>query len=93
MQNLVDFTIDAIVASGKKFDNISKDAIVNFLTNTQNVTKKEAEKVYKKVSEVISGKTDPKPQTFQTSSVYHEEPLKQKTPRKTVFSEIKKITK
>ena len=93
MQNLVDFTIDAIVASGKKFDNISKDAIVNFLTNTQNVTNKEAEKVYKKVSEIISGKTDLKPQTLQTSSVHHEEPLKQKPPRKSVFSEIKKITK
>lgn len=88
IQEMVNFTIDAIVASGKKFESISRESVVSFLTNTQGLTKKEAEKVYNKIGEALSVNSK-KP----NSLVYHDEPLKQKTPRKTVFSEIKKITK
>ena len=95
VQDLVNFTIDAIVASGKKFDNIQKESIIHFLQNTQKLSTKEAEKIYKKVSDSLSGKISQKINAHesQVTSVYQEIPLKEKTPRKSVFSEIKKITK
>lgn len=92
-------TQDAIVATGKKFKDIPKDSIQSFL-KAKGLASSEIGDVYNSLVDFYNPKKADKKSTssFLDKENTYVEPkdtfkLKEKQPRKTVFSEIKKITK
>ena len=91
IDKIVAATQDAILASGKKFHDIPKEAIESFLANS-GLPLDQIKKVYKILKDDNSGtkKSTPVDSPIYTPSDQHyNEKVRQ--PRKSVFSEIKKI--
>jgi hypothetical protein len=91
-EKLVELTIDAVVASGKPFNKIEKNEVLNFLKNT-GLPVEYATKVYERVKQVLSSDESSKSQKVNKQTQKEQSESPNKTPRKSVFSEIKKITK
>ncbi len=110
MKSVIDLTLDAITATGKKFSELPKDAILMFLTRN-GVSTSETEAIYRKLSDICNkgmskiGKTmTPHSTTNFDLPVYSGEGyndystsdantgIKQRVPRKNLFSEITKLT-
>jgi len=94
--NYVSQLVDAITASGKKFTDVSKDAIFSFLER-EGVSKKSWESIYEELRQIYHpSSTSKKEDRKHLSSVVdytdssHND-VKVRQPRKTVFSEITKI--
>lgn len=93
--DIVNILIDAVIASGKKFSEIPKESIFAYLDKA-GISKSKWNDIYKTLSmqfnetkatvKVVEDKTF-KPET-KSSTV----DVKQRQPRKSIFSEIKKIT-
>lgn len=102
MKEIIDALSDAILATGKRFEEIPKNSITDYLTKV-GVNKSKHEEIYQKLSEIynikpkVTTKSDvskdktPSPVT----KVEHPHAVTAKTkdrqPRKNVFSEITKI--
>ncbi len=102
MKEIIDALSDAILATGKRFEEIPKNSITDYLTKV-GVNKSKHEEIYQKLSEIynikpkVTTKSDvskdktPSPVT----KVVHPHAVTAKTkdrqPRKNVFSEITKI--
>lgn len=92
--NYVSQLVDAITASGKKFTDVSKDAIFAFLER-EGVSKKSWESIYDELRNIYhpSSKKEVKnvssPVVDYTDSSHND--VKVRQPRKSVFSEITKI--
>jgi carboxypeptidase C (cathepsin A) len=57
MKSIIDLTLDAITATGKKFSELPKDAILMFLTRN-GVPTTETDAIYRKINDIINnGKT------------------------------------
>lgn len=91
---------NAIKESGKIITQIPQEAIVDFIKRRLvNYKPSDINEVYKEVSKRMTTKDDVKGvpgTTHSTVTILKEKAVvpttKQKTPRKTIFSEIKKIT-
>jgi len=88
--------VDAITASGKKFTDVSKDAIFSFLER-EGVSKKSWESIYEELRQIYHPSSKPVKEDRKNASAVvdytdssHND-VKTRQPRKTVFSEIKKI--
>lgn len=104
MKEIIDALSDAILATGKRFEEIPKSSIISYLDKV-GVNKKTHEEIYQKLTEIynvkpkaknitksdVSKDTTPSPVT----KVVHPHAITAKTkdrqPRKNVFSEITKI--
>jgi len=106
MSNTFNSLIEAVQASGKKFNEISKEAIFSFL-DKQGESRNTWETTYQKLSDVFSPKKNTlsssgfggsslKEDRSHKSSVVdytdnsHND-VKVRQPRKSIFSEIKKV--
>lgn len=97
MDKLISTLVDAITASGKKFNEIDKNSIFAFLEN-QGVSRNKWETVYQSLSNVYSNRGSSGTKGFKSKEVsvvdYEDtshNDVKVRQPRKTIFSEIKKI--
>lgn len=82
-------TQDAILASGKKFHDIPQEAIEGFLANS-GIPMDQIKKIYKILKDENTVKNTKVESTIYTpSDLHYSEKVRQ--PRKSVFSEIKKI--
>lgn len=96
VNKLVDQLVDAVTASGKAFKDIEKNSIYAFLER-QKVPRDIWDAVYSKLESVFSGKKTENLDLHHGSTTMHDysdsshNDVKVRTPRKTVFSEIKKI--
>lgn len=99
MDKIISTLVDAITASGKKFKEIDKNSIFAFLEN-QGVSRNKWESVYQSLSNVYSSKSGSKntenpinkaKETVVDYSDSSHNDVKTRQPRKSVFSEIKKI--
>jgi hypothetical protein len=101
MKEIIDALSDAILATGKRFEEIPKSSITSYLDKV-GVSKNKHEEIYKKLTEIYNVK--PKVKTTDHSKdktpspvtkVVHPHAVTGKTkdrqPRKNVFSEITKI--
>lgn len=90
--NYVSKLVNAITASGKKFTDVSKDAIFAFLER-EGVSKKSWESIYEELRNIYhpssSSKKEVKNVVDYTDSSHND--VKVRQPRKSVFSEITKI--
>ena len=90
--NYVSQLVDAITASGKKFTDVSKDAIFAFLER-EGVSKKSWESIYDELRNIYHPSKEVKnvssPVVDYTDSSHND--VKVRQPRKSVFSEITKI--
>lgn len=105
MSNTFNALVEAVQASGKKFNEISKDSILGFLER-QGEPKNSWDSTYKKLADVFSDKkkTINMSSSGDAGSTYkvtedvvvdytdnsHND-VKVRQPRKSVFSEIKKV--
>lgn len=91
IDKIVAATQDAILASGKKFHDIPKESIEGFLRNS-GLPMEQINKIYKILKDENSG-TKKSVQVdspiYTPSDQHYNEKVRQ--PRKSVFSEIKKI--
>lgn len=88
---IIDTLRDAILASGKSFEQIPKDSIIQYLNKT-GISKSTQEEIYNKLVDIYAVSENlyesspdsppPPPTTAKT---------KERQPRKNVFSEITKI--
>lgn len=53
MKSIIDLTLDAITATGKKFSELPKDAILMFLTRN-GVSTSETEAIYRKINDICN---------------------------------------
>ena len=100
-KELLNQLVDAVTASGKKFKEIDKNAIFAFL-NKEGAPKNTWDSIYEKLENVFNGGSSgfngsPKKEDRSHKSAVvdytdnsHND-VKVRQPRKTVFSEIKKI--
>ena len=94
---LVDTLVDAVIASGKKLSEIPKESIYGYLSKA-GISKSSWEETYKTLENRINERTKPvkEPTDFsRTAKVSKLEKivdLKQRVPRKNIFSEIKKLS-
>jgi len=91
IEKIVAATQDAILASGKKFQEIPKESIEGFLRNS-GLPIDQVKKIYKRLEEEYSSRK----QRVVSEVVVEETKIpeyveKSKNPRKSVFGEIKKI--
>jgi hypothetical protein len=91
IEKIVATTHDAILASGKRFQEIPKEAIEGFLSNS-GLPIDQVRKIYKRLEEEYSSRK----QRIVSEAVVEETKTpeyveKSKNPRKSVFGEIKKI--
>jgi len=91
IEKIIAATQDAILASGKKFQEIPKEAIEGFLSNS-GLPIDQVKKIYKRLEEEYSSRK----QRVVSEVVVEETKTpeyveKSKNPRKSVFGEIKKI--
>jgi hypothetical protein len=94
--DIVKILVDAVIASGKKFNEIPKESIFSYL-NKAGISKSKWDSIYNTLSmqfnetkttvKVVEDKSF-KPEVRNTSTG----DIKQRQPRKSIFSEIKKIT-
>ena len=93
-KNYVSQLVDAITASGKKFTDVSKDAIFGFLER-EGVSKKSWESIYDELRQIYQPSTKKEDRKHLSSVVDYTDSshndVKVRQPRKTVFSEITKI--
>ena len=103
-QNVTNALVDAITASGKKFTEIGKDAIFGFLKR-EGVSEKHWGGIYESLEEIYGTKKKKNTNMSQGTvtmeqmmNKYHVDysdsshnDVKVRHPRKSVFSEIKKI--
>lgn len=90
---IIDILVDAITASGKKFNEIDKRAIFSHLKK-QGINQNKFDSIYKELSNIYnSPKKESKPNSVKVidydDSSHNDVKLRQ--PRKSIFSEIKKI--
>ena len=100
-KELLNQLVDAVTASGKKFKEIDKNAIFSFL-NKEGAPKNTWDSIYEKLENIFNhtpgsnGQAGKKEDRNHKSAVVdytdnsHND-VKVRQPRKTVFSEIKKI--
>ena len=91
IEKIVAATHDAILASGKKFQEIPKEAIEGFLNNS-GLPIDQVRKIYKRLEEEYSSRKQRvvgEVVVEETKTPEYVE--KSKNPRKSVFGEIKKI--
>jgi len=91
-QNLLNAVADAITASGKKFSDIKKDAIFSFFSQ-EGVPKSSWEDLYNRLrlmyqTPIIKNKQSTSVVDYSNTS--HND-VKVRQPRKSIFSDIKKI--
>jgi predicted DNA-binding transcriptional regulator AlpA len=92
IQDVTNELSDAITASGKKFNEIKKSSIYDFLAKRE-VPKEMYDTIYNKLAGIPTpGNIKSKNVTFteEYSSSINE--VKKREPRKTIFGEIKKIS-
>lgn len=87
--------VDAITVSGKKFSEISKKSIFDFLKR-EGISEKYWNEIYEDLHEVYQGQKIKKQSNKQyTTDVDYSDnshnEVKYREPRKSIFSEIKKI--
>ena len=99
MDKITNLLIDAITASGKKFNQIDKNSIFEWLKN-QGVSKNKFESVYQSLSNFynkdlptnsVSMSKDVVVGSVVDYSDSSHNDVKVRQPRKSVFSEIKKV--
>lgn len=94
MKNYVTQLVDAITASGKKFADVSKDAIFGFLER-EGVSKKNWESIYEELRQIYQPSTKKEDRKHLSAVVDYTDSshndVKVRQPRKSVFSEITKI--
>lgn len=98
MSNSFNALVEAVQASGKKFNEISKDSILSFLER-QGEPRNTWESTYQKLSDAFNPKkknlgsngTSGLPTAVVDYSDSSHNDVKSRQPRKSVFSEIKKI--
>jgi len=103
MTNTFNALVEAVQTSGKKFNEINKNSIFGFLEK-QGVPRGQWEEIYSSLGEVFNpnskgkGKKEPKYSSTKMSEEHvvdysdssHND-VKNRQPRKSIFSEIKKI--
>ena len=98
MSNSFNALVEAVQVSGKKFSEISKDSILAFLER-QGEPRNTWESTYQKLSEVFnpkkknmssSGNAGSQPIVVDYTDDSHND-VKVRQPRKSIFSEIKKV--
>jgi hypothetical protein len=95
-KEIVNTLVDAITASGKKFTEIGKDAVFGFLKR-EGISEKHWEGIYERLKEVYvpkkqklyQGSVSQAAQVDYSDSSHNN--VKVREPRKSIFSEIKKI--
>jgi hypothetical protein len=94
IEKIVAATQDAILASGKKFQEIPKEAIEGFLSNS-GLPIEQVRRIYKRLEEEYSSRKQKVASESVSSNIPEnkspEYVEKTKSPRKSVFGEIKKI--
>lgn len=108
MKSIIDLALDAIAATGKKFSELPKDAILMFLTRN-GISKSETEAIYRKLSDICNKSVTKIGNTMKPSTTNFDLPvynvdhdysaysttdpgIKKREPRKNLFSEITKLT-
>jgi len=102
MKEIIDALSDAILKTGKRFEEIPKSSITDYLTKV-GVNKSKHEEIYQKLTEIYAPKQknsktitkgdserNSKYQVVDYTDTTHND-IKQRQPRKNVFSEITKI--
>jgi hypothetical protein len=95
--NIVDTLVDAVIASGKKLSEIPKESIYGYLSKA-GISKSSWEETYKTLENRINERNKPLDVIPSSSkkdtkfSKLEKVDLKQRVPRKNIFSEIKKLT-
>lgn len=74
MKNIIDLALDAVTASGKKFSELPKDAILMFLKRN-GVSIVEAETVYRKLSDICNKSVSKIGNTMKTSATNFDLPV------------------
>ena len=102
MKKIIDALSDAILKTGKRFEEIPKSSITDYLTKS-GVNKSKHEEIYQKLIEIYTPKQknsktvtkgdserNSKYQVVDYTDTTHND-VKERQPRKNVFSEITKI--
>lgn len=101
MKEIIDALSDAILATGKSFKDIPKSSITDYLTKV-GVNKSKHEEIYQKLVEIFApnqknsnvpkgdSERNSKYQVVDYTDTTHND-VKERKPRKNVFSEITKI--
>ena len=88
--DIVNILVDAVVASGKKFNEIPKESIFAYLDKA-GIGKSKWQGIYDTLASNFK-ETVPIVKKIEQSHTQSKTDLKQRQPRKSIFSEIKKIT-
>jgi hypothetical protein len=88
--DIVNILVDAVVASGKKFNEIPKESIFAYLDKA-GIGKSKWQSTYDTLASNFK-ETIPIVKKIEQSHPQSRNELKQRQPRKSIFSEIKKIT-
>jgi len=90
IEKILAATNDAILASGKKFHDIPRESIEGFLANS-GIPMDQIKKIYKilKDENTVKSPSQVESAIYTPSDLHYSEKVRQ--PRKSVFSEIKKI--
>jgi hypothetical protein len=88
--DIVNILLDAVVASGKKFGEIPKESIFTYLEKA-GINRSKWQGIYDNLASNFK-ETVPIVKKVEQSHTHSKTELKQRQPRKSIFSEIKKIT-
>jgi Zn-dependent oligopeptidase len=88
--DIINILVDAVVASGKKFNEIPKESIFAYLDKA-GIGKSKWQSTYDTLASNFK-ETVPIVKKIEQSHTQSKTELKQRQPRKSIFSEIKKIT-
>ena len=88
--DIINILVDAVVASGKKFNEIPKESIFDYLDKA-GIGKSKWQSTYDTLASNFK-ETVPIVKKIEQSHTQSKTDLKQRQPRKSIFSEIKKIT-
>jgi hypothetical protein len=88
--DIINILLDAVVASGKKFGEIPKESIFAYLDKA-GIGKSKWQSTYDTLASNFK-ETVPIVKKIEQSHPQSRNELKQRQPRKSIFSEIKKIT-
>lgn len=88
--DIINILVDAVVASGKKFNEIPKESIFAYLDKA-GIGKSKWQSTYDTLASNFK-ETVPIVKKIEQSHTQSKTDLKQRQPRKSIFSEIKKIT-
>jgi len=96
--DIVNILVDAVVASGKKFNEIPKESIFAYLDKA-GIGKSKWQGIYdtlasnfKETKPTVKVVEDNRPKNIIDYTTSTQNDVKQRQPRKSIFSEIKKIT-